>query len=184
MTQTITAIFDSYDAATLAVARVRGEGISERDISVLSNDTTIDTSRFSEYRPDVDREEDGSGAASGAGLGAAAGGAVGLLAGLGLLAIPGLGPVVAAGWLAATFVGAGAGGAAGGLVGAMVGAGMSDDDAHAYAEGLRRGSTVVTVRAPEASAARIRQILHEGSYDISERSRTWRDDGWTGRTAY
>ncbi len=184
MTQTVTAIFDTYEAASRAVARVRAEGISDRDISVLSNDSTMDRSRYSDYRHDDTVEDTGSGAASGAGLGAAAGGAAGLLAGLGLLAIPGLGPVVAAGWLAATLVGAGAGGAAGGLIGALAGAGLSDDDAHTYAEGLRRGSTVVTVRAPDASAARVRQVLNEGSYDITERSRTWRDEGWTGRTTY
>jgi hypothetical protein len=66
----------------------------------------------------------------------AVGGAVGLLAGLGLLAIPGIGPVVAAGWLVSTAAGAAAGGATGGLIGALTQAGVSEEDAHVYAEGV------------------------------------------------
>lgn len=182
MTQNVTAIFDTYDAASRAVERVRADGISDRDISVLSNDSSVDRSTYGDYNHRDDGDA-GSGAAGGAGLGAAAGGAAGLLAGVGLLAIPGLGPVVAAGWLAATLVGAGVGGAAGGLIGALAGAGLSDDDANTYAEGLRRGSTVVTVRTPESSASRIRELLNDGSYDIVDRSQTWRSEGWSGRSA-
>ena len=69
-----------------------------------------------------------------------------LLAGLGLLAIPGVGPVVAAGWLVATAAGAAAGGLTGGIVGALTQAGVSDEDAQVYAEGVRRGGTLVTAR--------------------------------------
>ena len=74
------------------------------------------------------------------------GGTAGLPAGLGLLAIPGLGPVVAAGWLAATAVGAAAGAATGGIVGALTEAGVSEEEAHSYAEGVRRGGTLVSAR--------------------------------------
>ncbi|MGQ3358035.1 MAG: hypothetical protein ACT6XY_03370, partial [Phreatobacter sp.] len=81
-------------------------------------------------------------------------------------------------------VGAGAGGAAGGLVGALVGSGMSEDEAHGYAEGLRRGGTVVTVRVRDGGdATRIRQVLNEGSYDLTERSQSWRSEGWAGRAS-
>ena len=87
---------------------------------------------------------DNTGTATGASLGTVLGGGAGLLAGLGMLAIPGLGPVVAAGWLASTLVGAGVGAAAGGVVGALTDAGVSHEDAHAYAEGINRGGTLVT----------------------------------------
>jgi hypothetical protein len=97
--------------------------------------------------------------ATGAGIGGAMGGVAGSLAGLGLLAILGLGPVVAAGWLAATAVGAAAGAAAGGLVGALVGARVSDTDAHVYSESVRRGGTLVSARVPDGDAARIQAIL-------------------------
>src|SRR6185369_6616916 len=78
-------------------------------------------------------------AGAGAGVGAAVGGTAGLLAGLGLMAIPGVGPVVAAGWLVSTLAGAAAGGLAGSVVGALTQAGVSKEDADVYAEGLRRG---------------------------------------------
>lgn len=182
MTHSVTAIFDTYEAASRAVERVRREGIQDRDISVMSNDTTADRTRYGDYS--VNESDGASGAATGAGMGAVAGGAAGLLAGAGLLAIPGLGPVVAAGWLAATLVGAGAGTAAGGLVGALVGAGLPEDEAHGYAEGLRRGGTVVTVRVEDRDAANVRRALNEGSYDVAARSQAWRNEGWEGRTTF
>ena len=104
----------------------------------------------------------------------------GLLAGLGLLAIPGVGPVVAAGWLVATLTGAGVGAAIGGLAGSLTGAGLSEADAHTYAEGVRRGGTLVTVRADELNAPRVMSVLEEhGSVDIDERAKTWQADGWS-----
>ena len=96
---------------------------------------------------DLDRKDDRIEAAgAGAGFGAVAGGALGALTGLGLLAIPGVGPVVAAGWLVATLTGTAAGGAAGGANGGLMQAGVSKEEADVYAEGLRRGGTVVTAR--------------------------------------
>jgi hypothetical protein len=112
------------------------------------------------------------------------GGGAGLLAGLGMLAIPGLGPVVAAGWLASTLVGAGAGAATGGLVGSLAGAGVSESDAHAYAEGIRRGGTLVTARVDDQHFERALDILDdEGTVDMDEREKSWRSEGWTGGVA-
>ncbi|GJE62646.1 hypothetical protein MPOCJGCO_4779 [Methylobacterium trifolii] len=111
------------------------------------------------------------------------GGGAGLLAGLGLLAIPGVGPVVAAGWLVATVTGAGVGAAAGGLIGGLTGAGLSEHEAERYAEGVRRGGTLVTVRAGEDLADRVMTILdRSGSIDLDERAQGWRAQGWTGGT--
>ncbi len=94
-----------------------------------------------------------TGAAAGGSIGGVLGGGAGLLAGLGMLAIPGVGPVVAAGWLVATAVGAvaaaGTGAVAGGLIGSLTEAGVSEDDAHVYLEGVRRGGTLVTARIGE-----------------------------------
>ena len=73
----------------------------------------------------------------------------GLLAGLGMLAISGLGPVVAAGWLVSTAALAVTGGAAGGLIGSLTQHGVDEDEDNAYAEGVRRGGTLVTARVPE-----------------------------------
>ena len=107
------------------------------------------------------------------------GGGAGLLAGLGMLAIPGVGPVVAAGWLIATAVGAGIGAAGGGLLGSLVGAGVSETDAHVYAEGVRRGGTLVTVRADEGQRANVEAILARYSgVDAATRGTEYRAGGW------
>jgi hypothetical protein len=116
------------------------------------------------------------------------GGGAGLLAGLGLLAIPGLGPVVAAGWLASTALGAAVGGTAGGLIGALTAAGVSKDDAHVYAEGIRRGGTLVTARVPDADRAKCEAILNRASVNIQDRGAAYRKAGWkefdAGATPY
>lgn len=182
MTQTVSAIFDTYADASAAVLRLRDAGFQDSAIAVTSNDREVDRSSMTPYQYNENPDAAGP-AATGAGIGAVAGGAAGLLAGLGLIAIPGLGPVVAAGWLASTALAAGAGGAAGALVGGLTGAGMSEDDAHVYAEGVRRGGTLVSVRAAdEAEGNRALDIMNRGSYDPRTRAEDWRKDGWTGRT--
>jgi len=75
------------------------------------------------------------------------------------MAIPGIGPLVAAGWLATTLAGAGAGAVAGGLAGALTNAGVSREEAEVYEEGVRRGNTLVSVRADDADIARVEAIL-------------------------
>jgi hypothetical protein len=106
------------------------------------------------------------------------GGTAGLLAGLGMLAIPGLGPVVAAGWLAATAVGAVAGGATGGLVGALVDAGTSEADAHVYSESVRRGGSLVTVKT-SFDPEEVQEILDGyAPIDPAVRRREYEAAGW------
>ena len=102
---------------------------------------------------------------------ATVGGVAGLLAGLGLMAIPGLGPVVAAGWLVSTAALAVTGGAAGGLIGSLTQHGVDEDEANAYAEGVRRGGTLVTARVPEADAARVEAIMDRNAVNIRDRAR-------------
>ena len=144
----------AFSIASPAVQRLEAAGVPHSEISIVANNSD---GWFSSDKK-VDRDRDGvddraEGAGAGAGIGAGIGGTAGLLAGLGLLAIPGLGPVVAAGWLAATAVGAAAGAATGGVVGALTQAGVSEEDAHMYAEGsveaapwLRRASPMPTAR--------------------------------------
>ncbi|WP_262269116.1 YsnF/AvaK domain-containing protein [Microvirga yunnanensis] len=187
ISKTITAFFDSYEDASEAVRRLEAAGVSRGDISLIANN---EGDRYSSH---ASRTFDGTnhhdddvsdGAGTGATVGTLAGGGAGLLAGLGMLAIPGLGPVVAAGWLVSTLVGAGAGAAIGGLTGALVDAGVDENDAHAYAEGVRRGGALVTVRASDTEVDRIVDILDdEGTVDFDERENTWRSEGWTGAGA-
>src|ERR1700760_2545057 len=122
MTQTLTGLFDQYDDARRAVQDLEAAGVPHRDVSIVANNAA------GPHTPSATAPEASEDAGKGAGIGAAVGGVGGLLAGLGLLAIPGVGPVVAAGWLVATAAGAATGavvgGAAGGLVGSLTGAGV------------------------------------------------------------
>ena len=133
MTQTITGLFDTHTEAMAAVAALRKSGVPESDISVVANNGDEAYSTNSDTASEAADD-----AGKGAGIGALVGGTGGLLTGLGLMAIPGVGPVVAAGWLVATAAGAVAGaavgGAAGGLIGAMTENGIPERDAHIYAE--------------------------------------------------
>lgn len=174
--RTITALFDTYDHAASAVRALKDAGISSADISLIANNVGGDV------RDDMDAEE---GAAAGAGVGAVAGGGAGLLAGLGTIAIPGIGPVIAGGWLLATAVGALAGaaigGAAGGLMGAFANAGVPEEDAHVYAEGVRRGGTVVSVRAEDSRADSVSAILRgSAGVDLDRRRTDYLAEGWGG----
>lgn len=176
MTRTITALFDSYDAAARAVAALEDAGIPHADISIISN-------KVDRHYGDDKKAGAGSVAADGAGLGTLVGGGAGLLASLGVIALPGIGPVLAAGWLTATALGAAtgalAGGVAGGLVGSLTRSGISDDDANVYAEGVRRGGTLVSVRCEEGRAVVAEEILHSTeSVDIAARGAVFRDNGW------
>jgi hypothetical protein len=178
MTVTISRLYDNYGNAQRAVARLEAAGVPHSDISIVANnsDGWFGTAKKDRDGDGVDDRAEGAG--KGAGIGAGIGGTAGLLAGLGLLAIPGLGPVVAAGWLAATAVGAAAGAATGGLVGALTEAGISDEDAHSYAEGVRRGGTLVSARVPDADRSRLDAMLNESAVNLRDRSAAWQKSGW------
>ncbi|KQP05532.1 general stress protein [Methylobacterium sp. Leaf93] len=185
--QTITALYDSYDDASKAVAKLEASGISHSDISIVSsneNDRHAGRVTTGDHTRTDTAETASTGAGTGAGVGTLLGGAAGLLTGLGLLAIPGVGPVVAAGWLVTTLAGAGIGAAAGGLVGGLTGAGLSEADAHTYSEGVRRGGTLVTVKADDLRASQVMDVLEEhGSVNVTERAEGWKADGWTAPSA-
>jgi hypothetical protein len=180
----LTALFDDYEAAARVVDELEAAGIPHTDISIITNrrkTSAPDPQPAGDTAPVVGEAADAAG--TGATVGTVLGGGAGLLAGLGLLAIPGLGPVVAAGWLVATVTGAGVGAAAGGLIGGLTGAGLSEGEAETYAEGVRRGGTLVTVRTDETRADRVLSLLNRaGSIDLDERAEGWRAQGWTGGT--
>src|SRR4051812_28283654 len=180
----ISRLYDNYSDAARAVSELERAGVPHDDISIVANNAE------GWYREDgsgsrrIDRDLDGvddrvEGAGAGAGIGAAVGGTAGLLAGLGLLAIPGLGPVVAAGWLASTAALALAGGTAGGIIGALTQAGVSEDEAHVYAEGVRRGGTLVTARVPDGERTRFEAILDRSAVNVRERANLYQQGGWS-----
>jgi len=172
--KTITGLFDDHSDARSAVNALESAGVPSKDISIVSNNTN-------NHHTDESKAAEGSG--TGAGIGAVVGGAGGLLTGLGIMAIPGVGPVVAAGWLAATaagaVAGAVAGGAAGGIVGAMTDNGVSEEDAHVYAEGVRRGGTIVTAKVDDGLVPEAEAILKRSNWvDPAERRTAYNEQGW------
>ena len=172
--KTVTGLFDTYEHAQQAVHALKDAGVKSADVSLIANSPE-----------DVGEEDDvvGKDLAAGAEVGAALGGAGGLLAGLGVLAIPGLGPVLAGGWLVAAALGAvagaGVGAATGGIIGLLTSAGVPESDAHVYAEGLRRGGALVTARVLEDRVDTALEILRNANgIDIEDLRRVYEQEGW------
>ena len=170
--QTYARLYDTYAAAKSAVNALEAAGFSDNQISIVSSQHEGDSHSTTAVE---------TAAGTGASIGTIVGGGAGLLAGLGALAIPGVGPVVAAGWLVAALTGTGAGAAAGGLLGSLTHAGVAENDAHVYAEGVKRGGTLVTVRADANRIARAKDIMNaHGPVDHAARASEYRAGGWTG----
>lgn len=185
MSKTISKLFPDYPTAQTAARELEAAGLKSGDISIVANNVERWDSddRFKHVEAKRDKDHDGvddrtKGAGVGAGVGGVAAGAAGLAAGLGVLAIPGIGPVVAAGWLASTLAGAITGGVAGGVVGALAESGVSKNDADMYAEALRRGGALVVARVPDADVVRYQAILTRQSIDITKRASAYRNAGW------
>jgi hypothetical protein len=184
---TLTRLFDDYDNAARAAQDLEDSGVLASDISVIASnaDGWHDRDRDPSVKNEkIDRDLDGvddrrEAAGAGAAIGGTIGGVAGLLAGLGMLAIPGIGPVVAAGWLVSTAtLGIGAG-VVGGIIGALTQSGMSDEEANLYAESIRRGGTLVIARVPNDQAARAEAILDRTAVNIRDRAAMWEKTGWT-----
>jgi uncharacterized membrane protein len=171
MTRTVSRLFDSYSQAQAAIEALEQAGYTSSEISLVSR-----------YRDDNTLVDNGevSSTATGATTGALIGGGGGLLAALGFIAIPGIGPLVAAGVLATTLVGAAGGTVVGGLIGALTDAGVSEEDAHVYSEGVRRGSSLVTVTTDEPRASKAESILNAHKpVDIRQRREDYVAGGWS-----
>ncbi|HEX4294905.1 MAG TPA: hypothetical protein VHZ29_12290 [Rhizomicrobium sp.] len=187
MTTKISRLYDDFNAAETAAHSLEAAGLDSGDISVVASNAEgwyNKNDKIEHVDIEHDKDRDGvddraQGARTGAGIGGVAGGAVGLATGLGLLAIPGVGPVVALGWAAATLAGAVTGGVAGGAVGALVESGVSKDDADVYAEAIRRGGALVVARVPDADVGRCKAILDNAAVDVTTRAAAYRQAGWT-----
>ncbi len=180
--RTVVALYDRVEEAQQTVRALRDAGFDNKDISMIAADQNEEYARQLRRRDaDVmDENKAGEGAAAGAGTGAVLGGLGGLLLGLGALAIPGIGPIVAAGPIAAALAGAGIGAAAGGIVGALVGLGIPEEHANYYAEGVRRGGTLVVVQARDEQADHASSIMNQfNPVDIDRRSQDWRQSNWS-----
>lgn len=178
-TKTVVGVFDSMQDAKSAVSALENGGFSRDDISVIANKNASGDAGGSE--PVSPTSGKTSAVASDAGIGAALGGVGGLLWSFAALAIPGVGPVLALGPLAAALGGAGIGAVAGGIIGALTESGIPESEADNYAEVVRRGHVLVSVRTDAARAERARDVLDQYQpVDVEGRSAAWRQRGWSG----
>ncbi|HEX6645321.1 MAG TPA: general stress protein [Gemmatimonadales bacterium] len=161
----VAALFNDRDRATRAVRDLRSRGFEPDEIGIVMRDR----SEQGELIPDSGFR---TGAASGALGGGVLGGVLGLLVGAGVLAIPGVGPVIAGGVLASTLgvtggtaaAGAGIGAATGGILGALIALGVPHEDARFFERGIREGGTLVAVHAgSRSSEAGEALVAHGGS---------------------
>jgi len=164
MATTVYCIAQSEAQAIRIANRLRDGGFTPDDISMLYPDR--DGVRELGHENTTKAPE---GAATGAASGAVIGGALGWLAGIGALAIPGVGPLIAAGPILATLSGLAVGGTVGGLSGALIGAGIPEYEAQQYEGRLRAGHILISTHAEDSDeAARIREIYNaEKAEDIS-----------------
>lgn len=157
-------IYSSGDHAERAVDTLLNAGFTNQDISVLLPDTRT-TREFAHVKETKAPE----GTATGAAAGGVVGGALGVLAGIGALAIPGLGPFIAAGPIMAGLAGLGVGGAVGGLVGALVGMGIPEYEAKRYEGRVKNGGTLLSVHCDTSGQIeRAKDVLKAtGAEDIA-----------------
>jgi hypothetical protein len=165
-----TAVFGIYPtiaAAEAAVDTLKSSGFRTEDISALLPDNQ-GTKDFAHEKGTKAPE----GAVTGAGTGVVLGGALGYLAGIGSLAIPGVGPLIAAGPILATLSGVGVGALTGGIVGGLVGLGIPEYEAKRYEGRVRSGKVLVSVHCDDSEwVARAKEILDAtGAEDISSAS--------------
>jgi hypothetical protein len=138
-------IYKSVSEAEGAVSRLLANGFANDDISVLLPDSQS-TKQFAHEKNTKAPE----GTTTGVTAGGAIGGTLGLLAGIGVLAIPGVGPFIAAGPIMAALAGLGVGGAVGGLIGALVGMGIPEFEAKRYEGWIKEGGVLLSVHCDTA----------------------------------
>src|SRR5437588_13076505 len=160
MSKSVFGIATTHGQAERIVEQLQAEGFAASEISVLMPDTggTRDVGHVKATK-----------APEGATTGAATGGVIGLLAGIGALAIPGVGPFIAAGPIMAALSGAAVGAATGGVVGGLIGLGIPEIEAKRYEEKLKRGNYLIAVHTDESEDVdRAKQIFKAaGAEDIS-----------------
>ena len=157
-------IYRTVQEADAGVQTLLDNGFRNEDVSVLMQDN-VGTKEFAHEKHTKVPE----GVATGAGTGAAIGGVLGLLAGIGTLAIPGLGPFIAAGPIMGALAGLGSGGVVGGVIGALVGMGIPEYEAKRYEGLVKEGGVLVSVHCDDSEwVKRAKDLLERsGANDIS-----------------
>lgn len=150
MKKAVIGVVETREQAEQAVAALQANGFAANEISALLPDKR-GTQDFAHEQHTKAPE----GGLAGAGIGGVVGGTVGLLAGIGALAIPGLGPLIAAGPIMAALSGAAAGAGVGGLTGALIGMGIPEVEAKVYEGKLRGGNILIAVHTESADARKL-----------------------------
>jgi hypothetical protein len=180
--KTVVGMFDDLGDARQAVSELKERGFRESEVSLVANASAEQYHNYFDQqgRYTAEAPADGHGGAeTGAGIGASLGGLAGLLAGMSLITIPGIGPIIGAGPVASTLMGAVAGGLVGGLLGALVDMGVPEEHAGYYSEGVRRGGSLVIVKTNAAQVDQATQILKRfNPVDVEQRVSAWRQGGW------
>jgi hypothetical protein len=166
-------IYPSYSSVEMGVDGLKAAGFSNRDISALLPESA--GSRDFAHEKGTKAPE---GATTGAGTGVVLGGAMGWLLGVGALAIPGLGPFIAAGPIMAALAGAGVGGAVGGIAGALIGMGIPEYEAKRYEGRVKDGGILLSVHCDTSDEIkRAKQVLERtGAQDVSASGEAKSDD--------
>lgn len=179
--KTIVGLYKDFDTAQQVVEDLTDAGIARDHISLMANDAS------GQYASALKQSEAAAGSQKDvkAGEGATVGAVAGALVGLGAMLIPGIGPVVAMGPLVAGLTGAGvgavAGAATGGITASLVKMGVTDEDAGYYAEGIRRGGTLVVVQSDDGDSRQIMEIMRDHNpMDVRAQAEQWRQSGWRG----
>ena len=164
MKRSVLCLVDTETQADAIVGKLRSAGFSDNDISVLFPDKG--STRDFAHKKETKMPE---GATVGAGTGGVVGGTIGLLAGIGALAIPGLGPFIAAGPIMAALSGGAIGAGVGGLAGALVGLGIPEYEAKRYEGKVKEGGILISVHSEgNDETSRAKDIFkEEGAHDIS-----------------
>jgi len=152
-------IVPNQNRAEYVVGQLQHAGFSNNDISVVFPDQN----RSRDFAADHETKAP-EGAIAGAGAGGLVGGTLGLLVGIGALAIPGLGPLIAAGPLLATLSGVAAGATLGGVTGALVGLGIPEIEAKRYEGKLRSGNVLVAVHTENRQQQELAERIYKASH--------------------
>ncbi len=171
--KTVVGMFENAKDVNDTITELMNQGFSKPEISVLARKEVIKETGVDAI----------TGAEVGAITGGVAGGVAGLLLGLGVILVPGVGPVIAAGefltWVGATLLGAAAGAIGGGLIGSLTSLGLPEHEAHVFAEGIKRGNILLAVRTVDERASVARDVMSKfHGLDVDTQRQKLETTGW------
>jgi hypothetical protein len=180
---TIYRLYDSYADASRVIIALEVAGLSPSETGVISNNSDAwyqapaeSTNIVPLQKQGTSRETASDVKFEGTAIGAATAATAASL--VTMPALPGIGAVVGTGWVAVMLGNMGIGGVTGGLLGVLTNAGISEDDAHVFVEGLRRGGTLVAGRVAPGDVPRIEPIMNRSAVKLQERCQLYRRSGW------